>query len=309
LAGKDAAKMKHLDKEKQMGMHIRQVIWTVILCSCVALVCFDDSSAKDKKITPEEVVSNHIKSIGSEEVLAGIKSRAFSGSTSVNFIQGAVGNLTGQCEFVSEKQKLGILLKYTALEYPQEHFAYDGKDVTIGYISPGIRSPLGDFLNRFSGIIEQGFLGGVLSLNWPLLDIEEARPKMKYEKSKIDGRELHELEYRPRKGMGDVKLKLYFDWDTFHHVRTEYKVAFRKQGAIESITGGMPRDSSDAEIYFQLIEEYGDFRDVDGLMLPHTYSLHFSREGGGSTFMARWVLNAAQWSHNGPIAPEYYHAQ
>ena len=292
-----------------MERHMRRVIRMTILCLCFAPVCFDTSPAKDKKLTPEEVVSNHLKSIGTPEVLAGIKSRAFSGSTSVQFIQGNVGDLTGQCEFVSEKHKLGILLRYNAVEYPQEHFAFDGNDVTIGHITPGHRSPLGDFLNRFDGIIKQGLLGGVLSINWPLLDIEQARAKMKYKESKIEGRKLHELEYRPRKGMGDVKVKLYFDPDTFRHMRTEYKVSTRKQGDIRSINEGIHTDSVDVEIYYVLTEEYGDFKEVDGMTLPHIYSIHFSRGGGGGTFVARWTLNAERWSHNSPIAPEFYHAK
>jgi hypothetical protein len=288
---------------------MRPVVGMVILFLCFSLVCFDTSPAKDKKLTPEELVSNHLKSIGAPEVLAGVKSRAISGNTSVKFIQGNIGDMTGQFEFVSEKQKLGILLRYNALEYPQEHFAFDGNDVTVGHITPGHRSPLGDFLNRFDGIIKQGLLGGVLSVNWPLLDIERARAEMKYKKRKIDGRELHELEYRPKKGMEDVKVKLYFDLSTFHHVRTEYKVTVRKQGTIRPIDERMHTDALDAEIYYVLIEEYGDFREVDGMTLPHSYSIHFSREGGGSTFIARWTLNAERWSHNTLIAPAFYQAQ
>ena len=282
--------------------------WTIILSLCFVLVCFDNSSAGDKKLTPEEVVSNHLKSIASPEVLAGIKSRALSGSASMKFIVGAVGDLSGQCEFVSEKQKLGIFCKYNALEYPQEHFAFDGKDVTVSYISPGRRSPLGDFLSRYEGIIKQGLMGGVLSVNWPLLDIEKARPKMKYNKAKIEGRELHEIEYRPRKGMGDVKVRLYFDLDTFRHVKTEYKVSYNKQGAMKPITE-IHADSLDVDVYYVLSEEYGDFREVDGMMLPHSYSVHYSRQEGRSTYMVLWTIHAEQWSHNTPIAPEFFHIQ
>ncbi len=284
-----------------MGTNIRPAVWMIILCLCFAVARSEKSFAEDKKPTPEEVVSEHIKSIGSPEVLAGIKSRAFAADASIEFITGNVGGLEGQCEFVSEEQKLGIFCRYNALDYAQEHFAFDGEDVTIGYISQGRRSPLGDFVNRNDSIIKRGLLGGVLSVNWPLLDLEKNRARMKYKKRKIDDRELHELEYDPQKGMGDVKVKLYFDFDSFHHVKTEYKV---------TITGGFVGRVMADDTHYLLLEEYGDFREVDGLTLPHSYSLHYSREGGsGGTFMARWTMDAVQWSHNTQINPQFYTAR
>ena len=291
-----------------MGINMRPVVWMIILCLSFAVARSEKTFAKDKKLTPEEVVSGHVKSIGNPEVLAGMKSRAFNGNASIEFITGNVGRLAGQCEFVSEEQKLGIFCGYNALDYPQEHFAFDGEDVTIGYISQGRRSPLGDFLNRYDSIIKRGLMGGVLSANWPLLNIELNRAKMKYKKRKVDGRELHELEYRPQKGMGDVKVKLYFDLDTFHHVKTEYKANIRQLNDIRPATStGMDRLETDT--YYVLLEEFGDFREVDGVTLPQNYSLHYSREGRGGTFMARWTINAEQWSHNTQINEQYYTAR
>jgi len=294
-----------------MGINIRPAAWMVILCLCFAMGRSEKIHAKDKKPSAEEIVSRHLQSIGSPEVLAGIKSRALNGGASIQFLSGDIGQLAGQCEFVSEKQKLGFFCRYNALDYPQEHFAFDGKDVTISYISPGRRSPLGDFVNRYDSLIKEGLLGGVWSVNWPLLDMDPKRAnKMKYNKRTIDGRELHELEYRPEKSMGDVKVKLYFDLDTFRHTRTEYKVTFRQLSSIRPITGGLVQtDRLEEEAYYVLQEEYDDFREVDGLTLPHTYSIHYSREGRGGTFMARWAINALQWSHNTPINQQFYTAQ
>jgi hypothetical protein len=293
-----------------MGKISRLAAWIVILCLCFAVVRSEKILAKDKKLAPAEVVSEHIKSLGGPEVLSGIKSRTYTGSSSVEFITGSVGELAGQCEFVSEEQRLGIFCRYNAVDYSQEHIAFDGKDVTISYISPGRRSPLGDFLNRYDGIIKEGLMGGVLSVSWPLLNIEPKRAnKMKYKKRKIDGRELHELEYRPQKGLRDVKVKLYFDLDTFHHVRTEYSVSVLQHQPVKPIIPATRIDLTDPEAHYLLLEEYGDFREVDGMTLPHSYSIHYSREGAGSTFMARWTTNVVQWSHNSPINPQYYTAQ
>jgi hypothetical protein len=183
-----------------MGTNTRPAAWMVILCLCFAVGRSEKILAKDKKLSPEEVVAEHIKSIRSQEIVAGIKSRALAGNASIEFIMGNIGELAGQCEFVSEKQKLGLFCRYNALDYPQEHFAFDGKDITVSYISQGRRSPLGDFVNRYGSMIKEGLLGGVWSVNWPLLDMEPKRAnKMKCNKKTVDGRELHELEYRPKK--------------------------------------------------------------------------------------------------------------
>lgn len=292
-----------------MRKNIRPAVRTVILCLCFTVVQSEKTVAKDKKLTPEEVVAAHVKSIGSPETLAGIKSRAFSGKASIEFIMGATGLIAGQFEFVSEEQKQGIFYRYNALDYPGEHFAFDGKNVTVSYISPGRRSPLGDFLNRYDGIIKQGLMGGVFSLNWPLLDIDRNRPRMKYKKTEVNGRGLHELEYRPRKGIGEVKVKLYFDGDTFRHVKTEYRVTFMQRGTIQPITDDVLTDSLDVDVYYVLTEEFSDFLEVDGLTLPQSYSIHYSREGRGRTFMAQWTMEALRWSHNSPINPQFYTVQ
>lgn len=292
-----------------MGTNTHPAIWMIILCLCFVAVRSPNAVAQDKKLTAEEVIAEHIKSVGSPEVLAGIKSRFFAGSASVEFISGNTGGLAGQCEFVSEEQKLGMFCRYNAQDYPLEHFAFDGEDVTIGYISQGRRSPLGDFLNRNDSIIKRGLMGGTLSAYWPLLNIESIRARIKYKKKKVDGRELHELEYSPQKGMGDVTVKLYFDLDTFHHVQTEYKVNIRQLNDIRPVAGGVGMDTLETNTYYVLTEEFGDFREVDGVTLPHNYSLHYSREGRGGTFMARWTIKAEQWSHNTQINAQYYTAR
>jgi len=128
---------------------------------------------------------------------------------------------------VADGKKLAIVLKYGDLNYPGEYFAYDGKDVSVGHISPGQRSPLADFLFRHKGIMKEGLLGGVFSIGWPLLNLKEKQVELEYRETTIDGRRLHEIEYRPKDSLRDMKIKLYFDQETNRHVRTEYRVRVR----------------------------------------------------------------------------------
>lgn len=77
---------------------------------------------------------------------------------------------------------------------------------------------------------------------------------------------------------------LFFELETFHHIRTEYRLH-------------TVRDQYDL-----LSEDFADFKEVDGMMLPQRYTISFSSEGGGrSAFLAHWIFDAKQWIHNGQI--------
>ena len=84
------------------------------------------------------------------------------------------------------------------------------------------------------------------------------------------GRDLHEVNYRPRKGSGELKIAMYFDSETFRHVRTRYSYT------ISATIGTRQSSNQNPESYYSLIEDFDDFRDANGLMLPHKYRLQLS---------------------------------
>ena len=265
-------------------------------------------SAKDKKFTPEALVAKHLQSIGRPDLLAKMQSLAFVGATSVRFQQGAHGELRGQGQFASEDRKLALILKYDGQDYRGEHFAFDGKDVTVGRFIPGQISILAEFMNRFSGIMKEGLLGGVLSIAWPLRNLEEIQSRLKYRETKLAGRPMHALEYRARGGLRDFKIMLFFEPETFRHVRTEYRLHISAAIGLGPATSiGIEKPDS----HYLLSEEFTDFREIDGLTLPQRYTIGFSSEGQTRTFLAYWTLVAEQWIYNGRIdsavfkAPEY----
>jgi len=299
----------------------------------LSLALHESSFAKDKKLTPEEVAIAHLKSIGDPELLAKIKNRGMSGQSSVEFIQGGVGTLAGQCMVLSSGRNLSIILKYGGTDYPGEYFAYDGTDVEVTTISAGQRSPLGDFIFRYKGLMKEGLLGGIWSLGWPLLDIEERAPSLKYASAKVDGRDLHEIDYAPQGGLNNIKVKLFFEPDTFRHVRTEYMLNVQGEQALQAgltVTQGVPNSAGlpagqrggpitrDAGIldpiansYYRLVEKFDNFKEIKfkdpngtetgSLVLPQSYSLEYSVEGQGSSFLGHWNLLADQWMQNGKI--------
>ena len=63
-------------------------------------------------------------------------------------------------------------MRFNDPDYPGEHFSRDGIFVSIAETSPKHMSYLGEALsyNKWE-LIRHGLLGGVLSMDWPLLDI------------------------------------------------------------------------------------------------------------------------------------------
>ncbi len=288
------------------------LLLTGLLLGLSAFFPYQTVSAQDSEITPEAVVANHLKSIGKPEVLKDIKNRGFDGVTSVEFIQGATGNADGIFLLLSEGSKVAILLRYNDLEYPGEYFAFDGKDVSVGYITPGQRSPVADFIFRYNRLMKEGLLGGTLSCAWPLLHLQEKNTTLVYGIEEKDGRRLHRLEYRPEKNLGDLRVKLYFDFDTFRHLRTEYRVRINMDMSIPQPNtdgrGGTMFQNIPDSIYV-LTEKFDDFREEGGLMLPHKYTIDYSVEGQSQSFVACWTARLNNRVYNGKINPQSFVAQ
>jgi hypothetical protein len=327
-------------KEGIMKVKAISLLIAIALGFSLSLALSKSSFAKDSGLAPEEVVAAHLKSIGTPDVLARIKNRGMSGKASVEFVQGGVGTLPGQAMVVSSGRNLSIILKYGAVKYPGEYFAFDGTDVEVSTITPGQRSPLGDFIFRYKGVMKEGLLGGVWSLGWPFLDIGKRNASLKYVGAKVDGRDLHEIDYNPKGGMNNIKVKLFFEPDTFRHVRTEYMLKVQGEQALQAgqtVTRGVPssagvasgqqsgaitRDAGIhdqiADSYYLLVEKFDNFKEVKfkdangsetrSLILPHGYTLEYSVEGQGNSFLAHWNIIADQWMQNGKLDPSVFKA-
>jgi hypothetical protein len=283
-----------------------------MLCLSLSMTRSDESFAKDLKLKPEEVVAAHIKSIGSPKALEAIKSRMIKGTTTVIFTQGGFGNLPeGQSLIISEGHKLGMILKYAGFDYPGEHFAFNGNDATVSCIDLfDKRSNLGGFIKKFHGIMREGLLGGTLSVAWPLLDVQERQPKLTYNKREVERRQLHELIYNPKSqsGVEGLQIKLLFDLETFRHVMTEYR--FEEPGQVSPGVSGR-RDTVQAlsdPSFHVLREKFDNFSEVDGLMLPHRYTIEYSVTSMYSS-LTYWKVEVKQLLHNAPIDPQLFKAE
>ncbi|PYV19960.1 MAG: hypothetical protein DMG07_00715 [Acidobacteria bacterium] len=271
--------------------------------SCLALAA--GATAKDDKPKPDQLVASHLAALGSAEKRAAVKSRAATGTVQVVFRLGAQGQLSGPAALLSVGHKARINWAFNQLEYPGEQFGFDGSRVTVGLVRPGVRSNLSEFIYQFDYLLKEGLLGGVLATGWALLEVPERQPKLDVTGlKKIEGKQLHELRYRPRRGAGDMQVTLYFDPESWRHVRTQYRLV------IPARMGATPAESAgQRETVSMVVEEFGDFKEVDGLTLPHSYRLQYTIEGQRSTFLADWKMVVQQLLHNQEIDPKFFTVQ
>src|SRR6266496_2974224 len=162
----------------------------------------------------------------------------------------------------------------------------------------GTRSVLGSFLMTHSLIFKQGLMGGTLSSAWPLLDLSSHKADLEYAGTKtIENHLLHEVKYSPRGG-SDLQIKMFFDQESFQHVRTEYNRVIPAPTGDRSYVAG-----AETEIRYKMIEEFSDFRKEGGLTLPHTYKIGLTTDTKNGSFSADWTIRLIQFDFNQPIDP------
>ena len=288
---------------------ITRACLVVLLCLAVAPpVKFVAATSDKEKLTPEDVVAKHLESIGTAEARKAVRNLVASGTVIFQIRSGGKGQ-TGGASLIASEGEMN-LLKMVFQEsptYPHDLFSYDGKTFGAMHLRPGVRSPLGEFLMSHDTIFRQGLIGGALSTAWPLHDLKGRNPKLDYEGTKkLGDRQTHELRYAPRKG-SDIKIKLFFDAETFRHVRTEYErtIAASLGGRIS--TSGSSANQS--EVRYKLVEDFSDFKKEGGLTLPHTYKMALSVQGPAITVLQEWVLELTQFAFNQQINPKDFTPQ
>jgi hypothetical protein len=296
---------------------IHPCLSTIALLS-LSIFCFLSSTqsppSQDKKLTSEELIARHLDSVGTAEARSKASSRVASGETKFIARLGGSANVDGNAMMVSSGGKLRFGIKLPLNDYPGEDMAFDGAKAATGFLPQGRRSRLSAFFSSQNLPLREGLVGGTLSTAWPLLRMDQTQPKLDYRGlKKVDGRQLHEVSYRPRKGSGDLKVSLFFDPETFRHVRTRYSFE------IGATIGTREDPNQNSESYYSLTEDFDDFRVVDGLTLPHKYRLQLSVQGTSaaavvsapptaqglpsnpSSFLHDWTFTIKNIEHNQKI--------
>ncbi len=274
-------------------------LWALAPPVLIFYLCATALPAREQKLQVEEVVAKHLGSIGTAEARASIKSRLASGTAEVVLRLGGQGTLSGKGQMLSEGRKLRMAFTFDSFDYPGEQIVFNGEKVDVGRVGTGQRSPLSNFLYAYDVIAREGLLGGVLSTAWPLLDLNARQAKLDYSGlKKSEGKQLHEVKYRAKKGPGDLQVALYFDPETFRHVRTQYRLV-RPAGMVSD-----PNESSSQhDTIYTLSEVFDNFKEVEGLILPLATRLDLTIEAQNATIMTHWSFTVTRIAHNQQVDP------
>lgn len=245
-----------------------------------------------QKMKAEDVLAKHLDSIGTAESRSTNISRIMVGDADVKYV--SQKNLTAQGRIVlaSVGEKLFWGLKLNAADYPSERFSYDGSKVKVGFARAGVRTILSNFIFSNDIMLEESLFGGTLFSSWALLDMPNKKAKLSYSGTKkVDGKEAYALDYLTKSG--GIDITLYFDKETFRHIRTEYK-------RISSAGIGIrPEQSSGySETRLKVTEKFSDFREEKNLTLPHSYQITYLTTGQNGTTEIEWNFNLKEFAFN-----------
>ncbi|HVF51441.1 MAG TPA: hypothetical protein VNA19_15245 [Pyrinomonadaceae bacterium] len=263
-------------------------IFTFAVALAAATLTTRTSAAE--KVNAEDLLTKHLNSIGSAEARAAARSRIITGVAQFTFRLGGSGTATGNAVLASEGQKSLLSMAFGAPDYPHDIMGFNGKDLKVRDIRPGVRSLLGEVLMRNSELFREGIIGGTLSAAWPLANNGERSPKLESAGTdKIDGRDVYKFRYIPRKG-SEFKITLFFDAENFRHVRTQY------DKSVPAPMGGIDSSARQRETNIKMIEDFSDFRTEANLLLPHTYKIQYSAYGQNNGVTQEWVFKLSTFS-------------
>jgi hypothetical protein len=251
----------------------------------------------DTKFRVDELVAKHLNSIGSAEARSAVKSRAAQGTVAFNERISGTVHLDGAATLLSLGPKLKCAFQSNNPQYRGEQFVFDGKAVQVALIDQGSRSALGNFLVNEPEILQGGLFAGTLSMGWPLLVLNAAGAKLKSEGlKKIEGRDLYEVTYVPKKrgGRGELLVHFYFEPDTFQRVMTIYRLS------ATTIAGGeSDAQASDSGTRTTTVTEmFSDFHSVDGVALPFSWEIRFRVEPSSKAQEFSWKVSFSSIVHN-----------
>ena len=280
-----------------------------VLLTVVATLLPLPSLANDK-LKPAEIVARHLESIGTAEARTAAGSRIVGGSVVATFAEPVVGKFTGRMVMASDGEKNLISMDFDNSNYTQENLSFNGKDVLVGFARAGVRSNLGDLLWTYKPLLKTGLIGGALSQAWPLYDLAGKKGQLSGGGvKKVDGKDAHEISFMP-KGGSDMTITMFFDAQTFQHVRTEYQHVVRPQIGLT-----IDSNKSQTPSRYKIVEEFSDFRKENDLMLPHTYKLSVEADrraaatnASQAPFRGKWEMTLEQFGFNQPIPPETFSA-
>lgn len=283
-----------LHRDRPARPSVSSLVFTLL----VLVASMSSTALAADKMKAADVVAKHLESIGTAAARSSAKSRLIAGNARATYkARNSTGSIDGNVAIGSVNRNTLLAILFEAPNYPGEKFGFDGKKLTVGYITPGIRSALGNFVLQYGEVFREGLMGGTLSTAWALLNVEERGAKLEYAGTeKIDDRETHKLNYTPKKG-SEVRITLYFDATTFEHVRTQYNRVI----ATRLSAGGIDNQARQMETRYKIVENFSGYKKEGELNLPHNYKVQIEIFKTTGSSMEKWEMDLSQFLFDQPI--------
>src|SRR5271155_3137367 len=117
----------------------------VLLCAAFALV--SQALAANPPANAEELIAQHLDSIASPAIRAGLKTRVTQGPVEFKILVGGAGVVDGKAQIASNGEKLVFMMKLPNNLYRGEQFIFDGKKDQVAFSGTRQnRSAFGNFV-------------------------------------------------------------------------------------------------------------------------------------------------------------------
>jgi hypothetical protein len=269
------------------------------ICGALALIFCLTAGLDARDLKAEEIVAKHLASIGTAEKRKEIKNIVLLGLSTFES-KLPERKSAGKVAIVSEPENLLFIASFAADSYRYEKIGVFGGKLNVPFTNPGVRSPLGDFLMEHPSILKNGLFSGALSLTWALGDENAKKGKMiAAGTKKIDGRKVYVIDYYAQNS-DSLKIQLFFDAETFQHLRSNYREEFNGK---ESTFGTLGQVNG---YVVQLTEDFGDFKTSDGITLPSTAKVHYMGSSRKGTYEYDWEFKVAEMKFNQPLKEGFF---
>lgn len=255
---------------------------------------------QDKKLSAEEIIQKHLASVGTAERRDEVKNH-FAVGTSAFASKFPAKQTAGKALIVSQGGDLLFLASFASQEYPFEKIGFFRKDISLPHVTAGTRSPLGAFLADHPTMLRHGIFGGSLSRSWPFYSGNKLEGRIESSGTKkIDGKKVYGVDYFPSTNSSEFSVKLYFDAETFGHVRSEYRHVIAPQ---QDPFGTLGRQTG---LKQTVIETFSDFKTVEGMTLPHTYKISYLTDSNSGVYEYDWGINISTFYFNQKLEPDFF---
>ena len=141
--------------------------------SCVSLMVFllTGPGLMAQKLTAEQLITSHLSAVGARALTR--KTSNIQGRGKLQILVGGRAALTGPFYLQSRDKQLSYLLHFDISDNEHERFIASAERADIGFMTPGSRSPLSDFLHVHKLILREGLWGGVLSTAYPTAELSD----------------------------------------------------------------------------------------------------------------------------------------